>query len=267
LGTQHDTLQQEVTLSMKRNSSIKKSVARIAENIFNVRIFRVLPRGVDPFYDLERSIPNWYPSTIFDVGANEGQSALIYGSRFPQSKIYSFEPAAAIFEQLKNCTQQFSNISCLNLALDESSGVGALAIDKNSTLSRLREIPEWSKESSCEGVEAVKKLTLDDFSAESGINTIDYLKIDTEGNDLRVLRGGKRLLDNARISVIEVEAAIGIDNDVHVPLSDLETYLRTYKYKIFGFYEQTPEWKRKLPHLRRVNAVFIRDDFVDGRLA
>lgn len=47
--------------------------------------------------------------------------------------------------------------------------------------------------------------TLDDFCAERGIEAIDYLKIDVEGAEHRVLKGARSLLQDDKIACIQFE--------------------------------------------------------------
>ena len=51
----------------------------------------------------------------------------------------------------------------------------------------------------------VQTQTLDNFCLEEKINNIDVLKIDTEGNELNVLKGAKKLLEQNKINIIYTE--------------------------------------------------------------
>ena len=51
----------------------------------------------------------------------------------------------------------------------------------------------------------VQTQTLDDFCLEKKINNIDVLKTDTEGNELNVLKGAKKLLEQNKINIIYTE--------------------------------------------------------------
>jgi FkbM family methyltransferase len=51
----------------------------------------------------------------------------------------------------------------------------------------------------------VECTTLDQFAKDSRLDQIDYLKIDTQGTELEVLRGGKQILGRTAIIRIEVE--------------------------------------------------------------
>ena len=52
---------------------------------------------------------------------------------------------------------------------------------------------------------AVRAVRLDSFVAEQNIGAIDFLKIDTEGHDLQVLRGARGLLDRRAVRIIQFE--------------------------------------------------------------
>ncbi|MFZ9888828.1 MAG: FkbM family methyltransferase [Myxococcota bacterium] len=51
----------------------------------------------------------------------------------------------------------------------------------------------------------VQTRTLDDFCAEHGVERIDLLKIDTEGHELRILDGARRMLAEKRIRALQFE--------------------------------------------------------------
>ena len=94
------------------------------------------------------------------------------------------------------------------------------------------------------------------------IDWISYLKIDTEGGDLEVLKGAEDLLAQQRVDLVEVEAGMGPDNELHVPFGVLQGYLEQRDYVLFGIYEQA--YKRAgAPNLRRTNPVFMSSRMVE----
>ncbi|MBK9990055.1 MAG: FkbM family methyltransferase [Verrucomicrobia bacterium] len=58
------------------------------------------------------------------------------------------------------------------------------------------------------------------FCTEHGVNQIDILKIDAQGYDLAVLRGGERLLRDEVIPFIIVEASILTGDTTNQPLGN-----------------------------------------------
>lgn len=115
-------------------------------------------------------------------------------------------------------------------------------------------------------LESVKIETLDDFCLEHEISHIGFLKIDTEGNDLNVLRGGKQILSQQRIDVVQVEAGMNPANKRQVPYNSLCNFLEARNYLLFGIYDQVSEWPQRKPHLRRANPVFISREVISANV-
>jgi FkbM family methyltransferase len=217
------------------------------------RIIRA-PRGYSVFFDLRDSIPTLMPAVIFDVGANVGQSAEVFLRAYPAAKVYCFEPVAASFHTLRETLAQYvGQVELHQLAMGAERGRARIATSGTGTCATMMTPATAEYQQS----EQVHVDTLDAFCADAGITRIDYLKIDTEGNDLNVLRGAEHVLGNGGAAVIEVEAGMHPENRLHVPLEDLKGHLQEYGYRCFGIYEPVAEWTTGEPFLRRVNAVFI----------
>ncbi|MCE3266580.1 MAG: methyltransferase FkbM family [Solirubrobacterales bacterium] len=65
------------------------------------------------------------------------------------------------------------------------------------------------------------------------------------------------MLSRERVGLVQVEAGLNPENDLHVPLEALRAELEKHGYRLFGFYEQVGEWPTQGPQLRRTNAVFL----------
>ncbi|TDB61794.1 FkbM family methyltransferase [Arundinibacter roseus] len=145
------------------------------------------------------------PKLIFDVGAHKGESHLIYRKVFPQSTIYSFEPDPETFKVLR------ANTANLPAAILENAGVGAaeerLPFYINKEDSMGNSFLKVSGQDSQPFVE-VPVHSLDSYTKERTIQLIDFLKIDTQGFDLEVLKGAENLLKNGQIKVIQFEAML-----------------------------------------------------------
>lgn len=108
----------------------------------------------------------------------------------------------------------------------------------------------------------VSLTTIDEFCAARGVVSIDYLKIDTEGNDLNVLIGAAAMLDRNAIKIIAAEVSTNHDNMRHVPFDDIYRFMCPKGYRVFGLYEQTPEFFEGRPNLRRANVVYISREVI-----
>lgn len=214
-----------------------------AKNVAKATIRR--PRGFDLVHDLLQVIE---PHIVFDVGANVGQSALKYLRRFPQATVYSFEPSVDNFALLLRFVPKSPRFKPVRLAFGSTSRKGRL--DTASASSDMFQISE-------SGDETITISTLDEFCANERVDRIDFMKIDTEGHDLEVLRGATRMLAEKRVGAIQVEAGMNPRNERHVPLHAFCDLLDQHGYGLFGVYDQVEEFFTGEMHMRRANPVFI----------
>ena len=208
-------------------------------------VFRVagLPRGHSPLHDL-RFLSD--ARVVFDVGADDGKSVVQFLKAFPKAQIYSFEPARMMFCHLRDKFANNRRVSTFNTALGSTNGTARFTTDL--VLTGLSRIDEYGKDE-------VPIETLDTFCAREGVEHIDFLKIDTEGHDLEVLKGAMGMLDRKAISAVQVEAGMSPENDFHVSFEKMKSYLDQRGYHAFGIYEQyAPSASR---WLERVNAIFV----------
>lgn len=147
-------------------------------------------------------------AVLLDVGANVGNYTRSLVERFPKSRIYSFEPVPATYSALVSNIKA-GNVQCVPVGLSESVGTatmydyGGQPGSEHSSLYAevLTELHHASKVKSFE----IKLETLDGFCRGAGIDRIDFLKIDTEGNELAVLKGAAGLLERKSIGLIQFE--------------------------------------------------------------
>ena len=222
---------------------------------------REMPHGISIVSDIARRFPNYRVNIIFDVGANVGQSASMYITSYPSSTVFCFEPIAETYQELKLNMQGKNQISCFQLAFGASEGKGCMTSEGTSTMNCLVDENTIS-DSNVGKTEWVDISTLDDFCRANEIDHISYLKIDTEGGDLDVLKGAQNMLITKSVDLLEVEAGMNPNNKHHVPFESLKNYLEKHGYFIFGIYEQVSEWPENKPHLRRTNTVFISDKMI-----
>lgn len=146
------------------------------------------------------------PFIFFDVGANVGEITKRVLQNFQDVKIHSFEPNPYTFEKLiKN---KDPRIIYNNLGLSDTDSTSTIYYyEKDATTghaSIYKNVFDLHG-SSALGESSIRLVKLDDYCIKNGIDRIDFLKIDTEGNDYFVLKGSTEMLSNARIDVIQFE--------------------------------------------------------------
>ena len=88
--------------------------------------------------------------------------------------------------------------------------------------------------------------------------SIDLLKIDVEGYELKVLQGAKDCLEYKNINFIYLQT--GLDNRFN-SLESIIAKLASFGYQPFGFYEQTAHWTGK-QMLWYWNTLFAKEELL-----
>lgn len=148
------------------------------------------------------------PGDIFvDVGANIGLFTLIAASRVENTgRVYAFEPCSDTHRRLVENVQlnQFGNVSTYQLALSSCSEQLEMTISRDG-------FGAWNSlarpiAGELFAIEKVQCTTWDDFARKNDlIGQVTMIKIDVEGWEKHVLKGGTEILSRADAPVLQVE--------------------------------------------------------------
>lgn len=143
---------------------------------------------------LEKRIRPGY--VVLDIGANIGAHtfamARLTGST---GRVIAFEPTPWAFGRLKDnaALNSFGNITIENLGLsDRCHQSRGPAFE---TRYRLDGVPEA-------GTQDTVFTTLDNYCHEHGIERVNFIKMDVDGFESRILRGGQELLARCRPAMV-----------------------------------------------------------------
>lgn len=166
-------------------------------------------------------------SVFYDIGASYGFYSLLASEIIEEGEIHSFEPSDSIFEILSK-----QSYSCENIFLNKkavSDTVGKLDFfdgsnhgdsEVSTTLEKTAEIQK-DKNRSFER-RKVSSITLNQY-VEDGHTPPDFLKIDVEGAEHKVLRGGSKVIKEHLPSIsLEVWEGRGNENIYQEAVSWLE---------------------------------------------
>ncbi len=208
---------------MRYVSKLYRTVfARPAFRKFNSRLFYLALHGLgvlnyqsDEISGEQYLLRTWLPKAIggpkllfLDVGANVGYYTGILLQQFPTAFIHAFEPHPRNYSRLLGNAFPAQRAKCHNIALGESKGSLILYdhADQDGTQhASLYEATFTEFHGRVAATTEVPVETLDEVAAREGITYIDFLKIDTEGHELAVLRGASRLLEESKIGLIQFE--------------------------------------------------------------
>lgn len=121
------------------------------------------------------------PKIIVDAGANIGMASIYYAHRYPDARIIALEPEASNFAMLARNVKPYSGILPLNAALWNRDGYIAVS----STGPASNKVGFVVQEGEGVGA-AARALTMRTLMRETGIHSIDILKVDIEGAEKEV---------------------------------------------------------------------------------
>jgi FkbM family methyltransferase len=157
---------------------------------------------------LKDALKNEQHPVLFDVGANKGEITNQLYAVFPAASIHAFEPIAASYLSLKaNCRQSNFKLNNIGLGIDPGK-IAMYHYNDGFTNQHATVFPEvltalHKKEKIVQ--EEITLDTVDNYCRENGISKIDFLKIDTEGNELNVLKGAQKMIASSEINIIQFE--------------------------------------------------------------
>ncbi len=183
---------------------------------------------------------------FIDVGANEGN--------YTDSIIKHLNPPSiCVYEPIESCYQNlcdkyvFGRPVVYDLIVSDTEG----EVEFNEAIGH-------SELSSCVNRDwlfkdfEMKKTLKKSIRLDSLHNLIDFLKIDTEGYELKVLKGCEELLSSKSIRYIQFEYG-GCFKDIGIKMNDVIEYLRTFDYGVYSLeggkftlienFEDDYEWK------------------------
>ena len=150
--------------------------------------------------------------TVLDIGAHKaGYLFFIRKQVGKNGKVIAFEPQTKLYKYLNKIKTLFKwdNVTIEHLALSDSTGTVTLYIPTNKVSkgsSPGATIVASNKQSQFCTTETVLTETLDSYSSRNQIIP-EFLKIDVEGNELKVFQGGLNTLKKYRPKIIvEIEA-------------------------------------------------------------
>lgn len=190
-------------------------------------------------------------AVVLDVGANVGIFSLAALAANPAAVVHAFEPTPEVADALRRT-------AALN-------GLTGLRIHETAVLRRTGRaaLQRWRGEDGTNGGmnfvttdrargggQAVGAVSLDDFCRLHGIDRVDLMKVDVQGNEHEVLAGAEGLLRAGRLGTVLVELnwAAGTDS----PAAEAVRILERHGYR-FSAARRRLRWRSAGPWLRALD--------------
>ncbi len=179
------------------------------------------------------NLPN--NAIIIDVGANIGSIALPLAQACPQGKIYAFEPTDFAFKKLQRNIQLNAHLerrikaiqSLVSASCDEPKKTKIYSswnLEKDD--STRHQIHHGSAmTSSC------AQTTIDSFINEQRLEQLDFIKIDTDGHELDVLKGAVNAIKKFS-PIIVFELTQYLLKEKGISFTNFESLFSSLKYRL-----------------------------------
>jgi FkbM family methyltransferase len=171
--------------------------------------------------------------TIFDIGANIGDSVLYFKYLYPDAKIVAFEPhpEANKLLALNIAENQLSDVVVYNLALSDKEGVENLYSNDtegtfdSSTFNKNLLINKFEN-GEVHQIKTIMPISIKEFESNS---EIDLIKIDIEGAEEKVIASLGPILSRVKQVIIEYHLVPNVDDN---SFDRIYTILSNYKFNV-----------------------------------
>jgi len=130
-------------------------------------------------------------AVFLDIGASLGTVSAAMAQKLNQGRIIAVEASPSVHPPLKETIRRASDsrITLVEAAVSDHVGVTTFHQDPNGS--------GWGFLSP-DGTTEVNTTTVDQITADLGLNRVDFIKIDVEGGELAVLKGASATLEEHR---------------------------------------------------------------------
>ncbi len=205
------------------------------------------------FNEKEPDTLDWVDSNLkdddyfFDIGANIGIYSLYAYKKNKNANIVAFEPEFSNLDQLKNniiINKAIQNIKVFGIALSDETNLSYLHIQDFTPGSALhtestKDIKITKNGKKVIFKEGIATYKLDDIVKITGMSP-NLIKIDVDGNEIKILNGAKNTLKNKNLRSIIIEIEDHSNDD-----KIIKELLEENGFKFFSKRNYNQIWNRK----------------------
>lgn len=175
---------------------------------------------------------------VIDIGANVGIISLLLSKLVgPQGRVIAFEPGPISFKilELNVLINGCKNIQPVNMAVSSKSGKENLFISQGGESDNQvsEHALDWGFERRASIV--IETVSLDEYLKNNNINNteIDYIKMDTQGGEYKVLQGMKNILSQNKKIRLTIEYAPYLPLWSGLKRETFLDFIRSFGFKIY----------------------------------
>lgn len=214
-----------------------------------------------------KKIFNNKPIVVIDVGAHKGETIKLFSNNFNIEKIFAFEANPQILDKLKKNTKKLINkkkleiFNCGLSNIEEEKSLSVLNESSSSTFNDINENTDYFRRKMkilnlMDNKSFKKKINirvarLSKYIDFYDIKCIDILKIDTEGYELKVLKGINSDQFNL-IKYIYFEHHYDLMITKNYNFSDINNLLKNHNFQLM--------FKVRMPKRKTFEYIYERND-------
>lgn len=170
--------------------------------------------GVIPKEKIKQYLPK--NPVVLEAGAHTGKDTVEMANLWREGKIYAFEPVPELYEKLVKRTKPFKNITCYQMALGTNVGKQEMffssgASDGSSSLLKPKDNIRFYPDIHFDNGEVVEVTTIDQWAKENQIDRLDFMWLDLQGMELKVLEHGTSVFGGVKAIYSEVSESEGYE--------------------------------------------------------
>lgn len=179
---------------------------------------------------------------LIDIGANQGEFSQVFSDVYKPSLLICVEPNEALNKDITANNKQTPKLEIINKAVSDNESEAIFYFHADSQMSSLfPSNPEAIKRDFGEDdtdkmvARKVPVTTLDrifDERLDILRDKIVLLKIDTQGNELEVLKGGSRALE--KIRYCQLEYMFHTPYEKQYPFEDIMAVMTRHRFRFLG---------------------------------
>lgn len=195
----------------------------------------------EPYAVMAKLLKRSTVTGILDAGASNGHISERLLSWFPQATAYAFEPNPLYTQILQDLARRDPRIRPQFAAISDRVGRDRLHITESPGTVSLLKPGEHLKDLVSTGatiktVSEVDVLTLDEWAARNGNPSIELMKFDIQGGELKALRGAERMLCESTL-LVYAEIWFNPMYDGSPLYGEIDAFLRTQGFVLYDIYK------------------------------
>jgi hypothetical protein len=206
----------------------------------------------------EESIITKIPiENILDIGCHQGGTILGYKNMCHPKKIYGFEGSIENYTIAKNALN-FSDVELFNVAVsnfDEEKGTFYLSQDSVSS-----SLSYPTTKVQLKSQQPIKVIRIDTWAKQNNVKNVDFVKIDVQGDDFKVIVGIGNFIK--LVKILKVEVWFGGAEEYYKNVDLFDTVLNYLNKNGMIFYSFPMLFYNNSGKLLWGDAIFLRKDLI-----